>query len=217
PPPTGGSWSPRRTTPCPSTTPRPPTRSPASTTPSWSATTSSTPRSAGSPRRTCPTGPIPARTSPARSTPGTAAAACTSRTRTATCWRSSPARTAAAADRAGPRPRPAPPARRRSEAQRLWHQDHGHPAGRLAVDDQRLGQQCPRAAEALHAPELPQQAVLAQAAQALGHVADQLLVPDHQDDVARGVGVGPELAAGPGTHDDLAVHRDRVRTAHHVV
>jgi len=47
----------------------------------------------------------PARRRPGRSTPTTAAAASTGRTRAATSWRSSPGPTAAAAERAGPRRR----------------------------------------------------------------------------------------------------------------
>jgi len=46
--------------------------------------------------RDLPTGPIPAGPSARPSTTATAAAACTSKTRTATCWRSSPVPTAAA-------------------------------------------------------------------------------------------------------------------------
>jgi hypothetical protein len=73
-------------------------RSPPSTMRSWQATTSPTPRSAASATRSCRTGPILARPSAGRSTTATAAAACTSKTPTATCWRSSPGPMAAAAE-----------------------------------------------------------------------------------------------------------------------
>src|SRR5579859_6852851 len=77
-----------------------------------------------------------------------------------------------------------------SEAERLGDQDDGDPARAIMVDDQRLGEHASGKAGALHARVFPGQAVLAQAAQALIKVADQLLVADDEDDLAGGIGVG---------------------------
>src|SRR5579859_416856 len=77
-----------------------------------------------------------------------------------------------------------------SEAERLGDQDDGDPARAIMVDDQRLGEHASRKAGALHARVFPGQAVLAEAAQALIEVADQLLVADDEDDLAGGIGVG---------------------------
>src|SRR5215470_3274986 len=104
-----------------------------------------------------------------------------------------------------------------SEAERLGDEDDGDPAGGVAVDDQRLGEHASGAAGALHTGVFARQAVFADAAQAFAEVGDELLVPDDEDDVAGSVGVGAELAARAGAHDDLAGVGDRVRAADNVV
>src|SRR5438477_9093213 len=81
-----------------------------------------------------------------------------------------------------------------SEAERLGEEDDGDPAGGVAVDDQCLGEHASSAAGALHTGVFARQAVFADAAQAFAEVGDELLVPDDEDDVAGGVGVGAELA-----------------------
>jgi uncharacterized membrane protein len=104
--PSGRSWSCRSTTTSRSTSPTTTALSIPSTTPSWSARTSSTRSSPASASGTCPTGPTRVAAGPGRSTPTTAAAASTGRTRAATSWRSSPAPTAAAEGCAWAAPEP---------------------------------------------------------------------------------------------------------------
>src|SRR5215831_5225921 len=104
-----------------------------------------------------------------------------------------------------------------SEAERLGDEDDGDPAGGVAVDDQRLGEHASSAAGALHTGVFARQAVFADAAQAFAEIGDELLVPDDEDDVAGSVGVGAELAARAGAHDDLAGVGDRVCAADDVV
>ena len=82
--------------------------------------------------RSCPSGPTRAGAGRVRSTPTTAAAASTGRTRAATSWRSSPARTAAAADPAG---------RCSLGGSRQLQGDRNGPAGTVRV---RLPQPAPR-------------------------------------------------------------------------
>ena len=64
------------------------------------------------------------------------------------------------------------------------------------MDDQCLGEEAAGVADGLHACVLSGEAVFAYAAEAFVEVADEFLVADDEDDVAAGVGVGAELAAG---------------------
>ena len=85
------------------------------------------------------------------------------------------------------------------------------------MDDQRLGEETSGVAGGLHPSELSRQAVLAHPAEACVEISDELLVSDDEDHVASGVGVGAELAAGPGADNDLSVVGDGVRAAEDVV
>ena len=85
------------------------------------------------------------------------------------------------------------------------------------MDDEGLGEQASRVAEALHADGLSRQAVFAYASQAVVEVCDEFLVADDEDHVAAGVGVCAELAARARADDDLAVLGDGVCAADDVV
>src|SRR5450755_4547919 len=82
------------------------------------------------------------------------------------------------------------------EAECLGYEDDVGPAGGFVVDDQRLCEQGSGTAYTLHPDVLSWQAVFAYAPQPFVEVADEFLVAHDEDDVAAGVGVGAELAAG---------------------
>jgi hypothetical protein len=90
------------------------------------------------------------------------------------------------------------------EAECLGYEDDADPAGGFVVDDQRLCEQGSGTACTLHADVLSRQAVFAYAPKAFVEVADEFLVAHDEDDVAAGVRVGAELAAGARADDDLA-------------
>lgn len=82
------------------------------------------------------------------------------------------------------------------EAEYLGYENDADATGGFVVQDQRLREQASRVACVLHAEVLSRQAVLANASEPFVEVSNELLVADHEDHVAAGVGVRAELAAG---------------------
>src|SRR5947209_18417651 len=92
------------------------------------------------------------------------------------------------------------------DADRLAHQEDGRPAGPpLRPDLQDLGRLGADAERGPEAGVLVGEGMLLDPRHRGLEVGDDLLAADHQQDTARAGGVGPDLAAAEGDHDQPAV------------